>query len=140
MLLSRTSPAALLLLAACGSAAPPLAETGSTTPVASASAAAVTQNEAQRAYAAANDRMHADMGTIDPDPDVAFVQGMIPHHRGAVEMAEIVLKHGKDAETRALASRIIAAQREEITEMEAWLAKHGASPAAAAPAGEHHGH
>lgn len=132
-----SAPVLALLLAACGSAAPPAAQPASPAPSASASAAAL--NEAQRAYAAANDRMHAAMGTIDADPDVAFVQGMIPHHRGAVDMAEIVLKHGKDPETRALASRIIAAQRDEIAEMEAWLAKRGATPPAAA-AGAHHGH
>lgn len=137
---SVTSLTLTLLLTACGSPAPPVAEPNSPAPPASQSTAAVAQSEAQVAYAAANERMHADMGRIDPDPDIAFVQGMIPHHRGAVEMAEIVLKHGKDAEARALASRIIAAQRDEIAEMEAWLAKRGTTPAAAVPAGGHHGH
>lgn len=137
---ARFTPLALFALAACGSATPPAAQPSAT---ASAPAAAPTEsNEAMRAYAAANDRMHADMGRIDPDPDVAFVQGMIPHHRGAVEMAQIVLKHGKDPETHDLARRVIAAQRGEIAEMEAWLAKHGhaTAPVGGAHGGGHEGH
>ena len=87
-------------------------------------------NDAVKAYIRANAKMHEDMGkTIDPDPDVAFMQGMIPHHEGAVEMAEIVLKHGKDPETRALAQQIIDSQRKEIAQMREWLEKQEALPA-----------
>lgn len=87
-------------------------------------------SEAVKAYIRANAKMHADMGkTIDPDPDIAFMQGMIPHHEGAVEMAEIVLKHGKDSETRALAQQIIDSQRKEITQMREWLKKRDTQPA-----------
>lgn len=139
MVVSRLALLPLILLAACGeSTAPAPAPSPSASP---SPAVAADATEAMRAYAAVNDRMHTAMGTIDRDPDVAFMQGMIPHHRGAVEMAEIVLQHGKDPETRALAQRIIAAQREEIAEMEAWLAKRGQAAAAPADAGgAHHGH
>ena len=69
------------------------------------------------------DRMHGPMmqGIANADPDAAFVLGMIPHHQGAVDMAEIVLKFGKDARNQHLAREIIAAQRREIGEMREWL-------------------
>ncbi|MEM1050933.1 MAG: DUF305 domain-containing protein [Pseudomonadota bacterium] len=82
-------------------------------------------NAAQKAYAKANARMHAGMDVIDEDADTAFIQGMIPHHQGAVDMANIVLEHGDDEETKELARNIIKAQEEEITWMRNWLKERG---------------
>ena len=58
------------------------------------------------------------------DPDVAFAAGMLPHHIGAVKMAEVELKYGKDPEMRKLAEDIIKAQQAEIEQMQKWLKAH----------------
>ena len=60
------------------------------------------------------------------DVDHDFAAMMIPHHQGAIDMAEGELKYGKDPEMRALAKNIIAAQKVEIKQMTAWLKKQGA--------------
>ena len=60
------------------------------------------------------------------DADVMFVQGMIPHHKQAVDMSSTLLKKpGITAETTALAKQIQAAQQPEITTMESWLKTWG---------------
>jgi uncharacterized protein (DUF305 family) len=64
-------------------------------------------------------------GIANADPDVAFVLGMIPHHQGAVDMAEIVLKFGKDARNQHFAREIIHTQTREIGEMREWLKQKG---------------
>lgn len=62
------------------------------------------------------------------DTDVMFVQGMIPHHKQAVEMSDLLMKKsGVSAETTALAEQIKAAQGPEITTMEGWLKAWGKS-------------
>ena len=58
------------------------------------------------------------------DPDVAFAAGMLPHHIGAVKMAEVELKYGKEPEMRKLAEDIINAQQAEIEQMQKWLKAH----------------
>src|SRR5262249_14705030 len=70
--------------------------------------AAATAPTAGLAYRAAMDRMHGPMmqGIANADPDTAFVLGMIPHHQGAIDMAEIVLKFGKDPRNQHFAREI----------------------------------
>lgn len=63
-------------------------------------------------------------GMMNEDADVAFACGMIAHHQGAIDMAEVLLENGEDAEMRALAETIIAAQQAEIAEMTQWLAEN----------------
>lgn len=79
-----------------------------------------------KAFRVANELMHRDMNIqFSGVADVDFVRGMIPHHQGAIDMAKVVLDHGKDPEIRKLAEGIIAAQESEIKMMRAWLAKNG---------------
>lgn len=80
----------------------------------------------QKAYAKGMDTMHGEMmlGIADPIPDMAFARGMLPHHVGAVDMAQVQLKYGKDAEMRKLAQEIIDAQQPEIEQMQSWIAAH----------------
>jgi uncharacterized protein (DUF305 family) len=76
--------------------------------------------------AAINSRMHMDMDVQSSgNPDVDFVRAMIPHHQGAIEMAQVILAHGKDPEVRKLADEIVKAQESEIAWMRAYLAKRG---------------
>lgn len=78
--------------------------------------------EASKAYEAAAQKMHKDMSSeYTNDVDVDFVRGMIPHHQGAIDQAEILLKHSKNLRLRRLAGGIIASQRREIRFMEKWL-------------------
>ena len=60
-------------------------------------------------------------GMMQQDPDIAFACGMIAHHQAAIDMAQVVLDHGQDAEMRRLAEEIIEAQQEEIEYMTQWL-------------------
>jgi uncharacterized protein (DUF305 family) len=69
--------------------------------------------------AVAMHKMMADMmikptGDIDRD----FVEMMVPHHRGAVDMAKAELKYGRNEQLRRLAQRIVATQQREIAVMQ----------------------
>ncbi|WP_201526487.1 DUF305 domain-containing protein [Psychrobacter frigidicola] len=81
----------------------------------------------QQAFAEGIDAMYSKMmvGIADPVPDMAFARGMLPHHVGAVDMAMVQLKYGKDEEMRKLAQEIIDAQQPEIELMQDWIAMNG---------------
>lgn len=71
--------------------------------------------------------------------DIAFAQGMIPHHQQAVQMAELAQSRANDPRVKDLAAKIEAAQAPEIEEMTTWLTNWGA-PLPSAPAGEPDAH
>jgi uncharacterized protein (DUF305 family) len=58
---------------------------------------------------------------MQQDPDIAFACGMIAHHQAAIDMAQVVLDHGQDAEMRRLAEEIIDVQGQEIELLTSWL-------------------
>jgi uncharacterized protein (DUF305 family) len=66
------------------------------------------------------DDMHSPGFTGNPDRD--FLAMMSPHHEGAVDMARLVLIHGRDPLVRQLAEEIIASQTVEIAGMRGRMA------------------
>lgn len=63
-------------------------------------------------------KMMIDMG-IRPtgDVDSDFVEMMVPHHRGAIEMAQAELRYGHNEQLRRMAQEIIVTQQQEIAAM-----------------------
>jgi uncharacterized protein (DUF305 family) len=59
------------------------------------------------------------------DADVTFVQGMLPHHEGALAMAQLADGRAMDPRVIDLADRIEAAQGPEIETMTGWLEEWG---------------
>ena len=71
----------------------------------------------------------AEISPEHDDADVMFAQMMIPHHRQAVDMSEILLaKEDVPAEVRDFAQQVIDAQGPEIQRMEAMLSTWGQEP------------
>ena len=64
--------------------------------------------------------MSMDLGPADADYELRFIDAMIPHHQGAVEMAQEVLSKSQRPEMKKLAQDIITAQNREIEQMKQW--------------------
>jgi uncharacterized protein (DUF305 family) len=94
--------ATVTALSACGSSS---SQTSSNAPMSSMSASA--------------------SGTVASGPhnsaDVTFATDMIPHHSQAVEMADMAISKATNADVKALAVKIKAAQDPEIVTMTGWL-------------------
>lgn len=68
------------------------------------------------------DSMQQMKSSGDTDKDFAMMMKM--HHQQALDMAEMELAHGKSAELKAMATKIISGQKKEIAQFDRWLAKH----------------
>lgn len=81
-------------------------------------------NDYARDAMAAHQKMTQAMQMMPSnDPDKDFATMMTAHHQGAIDMAGVQLKYGKDPELRMLATAIIADQTREIEQLRAWLAR-----------------
>ena len=57
----------------------------------------------------------------DEEPfDRAFIGAMIPHHRSAIQMANVALERSDNPQIEKLAGQIVRAQEREISQMQTW--------------------
>jgi uncharacterized protein (DUF305 family) len=111
--IAAAAAAALITMSACSNS-DTQAQTSTGTPVVSSSTAPAAESH--------------------NDADVAFAQGMIPHHRQAIEMSDMLLgKQGIDPRVITLANEIKAAQGPEIDLMTGWLSQWGVSTTSSSP-------
>lgn len=68
-----------------------------------------------------NDMTQSLVGLEGDAFDQAFVEMMIVHHQGAVDMAQFIPNKAKHEELKKLGAEIIAAQTKEIAMMKQWL-------------------
>ena len=76
---------------------------------------------AQKELSGAMDRMNQAMmqGMMDPDPAKAWMKSMAAHHRGAIEMSQIIMRHTKNAEVLAEARKTVDDNQRALTELQA---------------------
>ena len=116
--------AVLMVFALCG---PPALTAGLQTDAMSDEARFMAENHAAMA------RMMDGMSTKPAgDVDRDFVAMMVPHHRGAIDMAQAELRYGHNEQLRRIAQEIIVEQQQEIVAMDLALGQPLPAPAPAA--------
>lgn len=124
--------AAALTLSGCGGHDEHAAQADSATTGTGADGAEAAGAEAGAAAGATEDK-----AKFNP-ADVAFVQGMIPHHQQAIEMSALAKGRTKNPAILKLATGIHGAQDPEIKQMTEWLTAWGKELPSAAVAEAHH--
>ncbi len=108
------------VLSACGGAVSP-STIAATAPATQAPATAIAEPQPTAPTPAATDSMASVQGTDNQPPyDAQFIDGMIVHHQGAVDMAKEALDQAQRPELKTMATAIIGAQNAEIQQMRAW--------------------
>ena len=85
-------------------------------------AASAAQRSAEAPFLAENDEAMTrmmDAMSIKPTGEVDhdFVSMMVPHHQGAIDMAQAELRYGHNEQLRRIAQEIIVEQQQEIIAM-----------------------
>ncbi|MEV6290577.1 DUF305 domain-containing protein [Streptomyces sp. NPDC051896] len=111
-----TAATAAVVLAACGSS-------NSDSP-ASAASGHSGRNMAAMSSASPSASVSVAQGSHNAQ-DVSFAQGMIPHHRQAVAMADLAPSRAKSQQVKDLAAKIKQSQDPEINTMSGWLKAWG---------------
>lgn len=117
-----TQTAAALLLAAPAAMGQTTQQAHPPTPGAPSSAAMQQHRPEMRQ---AMEKMNRDMTGVPMtgNPDRDFAAMMVPHHQGALDMARVYLREGKDPEMRRMAEKTIQDQEKDINELREWMAK-----------------
>jgi uncharacterized protein (DUF305 family) len=78
--------------------------------------------DASGGYEQAMESMNKKMDAMKPsgDPDAHFAMMMSIHHQAAIEMAQTYVASGKDPKLKAMAEKMIADQKREISELKMW--------------------
>ena len=84
-------------------------------------------NQAQVPNQPNNNPIHQGMEK-STEVDKTFIEMMIPHHQGAVEMAQMAVNQAKNPEVKKLAESIIKDQNREVEQMQTWYKQWYATP------------
>lgn len=104
-------------LGACSSTPSPEASISNTPVAVTPSSAPTTHNMSNMPSMGS---MAMDLGPADANFDLRFIDAMIPHHQGAVDMAKEAQQNSQRPEIKKLADEIIKAQTKEVTELQTW--------------------
>lgn len=127
--------AASAMLAACTPAEEPAPDAAGTAGASDAARpadgrAAPAMTGPETPYSRAEQQMHrAMMQATGADESETFARKMIEHHRGGIAMSETLMRQNPDAKLREMAEKTMSMQRQEIAELERWIAAHRSAAA-----------
>jgi uncharacterized protein (DUF305 family) len=85
----------------------------------------LTSNKVSNNGMTMDDMVNALEGKSGDEFDKAFIEHMIPHHQGAVSMAQLALVNSEHKEIKEMAQAIIDSQNSEIEQMKIWQNEWG---------------